>query len=165
MSNEKAHEQGVKTQQRSINMESTTTRKNNENEIRDLLDNFSKAVEARDFDAIEAAYTDEVTVFDVPPPLRSIGKATYRKLWEGWLGMFDGNVKCEIRELKVAAADDVAYAHFLSKISNVGSDGTEHGSWVRVSLGFTKTNDKWLVAHAHASLPFNGETSVEDLQP
>lgn len=146
-------------------MATTTAKIDTENKIRSLFDKFSEAIKARDFDAIEAHYTDDVVVFDVPAPLQSKGKAAYRKLWEGWLGMFSGEIGCEFRELNITASDDVAFAHFLSQISNKLPDGTDHGSWVRVTLGYQKVDGKWLASHVHASLPFNGQTSEEDLKP
>lgn len=142
-----------------------TTRIDAENEIRSLIDRFGEAVKTRDFDTIESYCANDVVVFDVPAPLRSKGKTVYRKAWEDWLGMFSGEIDYDFRELNITASENVAFAHFLSKISNKFPDGTKEGSWVRVTLGYQRTEGKWLVSHVHVSLPFNGQTSEENLNP
>jgi uncharacterized protein (TIGR02246 family) len=128
-----------------------------ESEIRALIDDWAKAVEARDYDRIIEHYDDNVRVFDVPPPLEARGRDTYRKHWEDWLGTFTGKVKCETQGLELVAGDEVAFAHCLTKISDVADDGTESGSWVRVTVGYKKDEGTWKVVHEHASVPFQHE--------
>ena len=124
---------------------------NNENEIRELNERWAAAVEAKDIDAILANYNDDLIVFDVPPPLQVHGKDAYRKNWEHFLDKFKGAVKCEFRDTRVAAGNDVA---FLTTLTRIGEkDIPESGSWIRVTVGYRKTNGKWLATHEHASIP------------
>ena len=123
----------------------------NEQAIRELTDSWKKAVEAKDVDAILANYSDDVIVFDVPPPLQDRGRQAYRKHWEDWLKNFKGAIKCEFRDMQITASDDVA---FLSTLTSIGEkDEKGSGSWVRVTVGYRKINGKWLATHEHASIP------------
>jgi ketosteroid isomerase-like protein len=40
-----------------------------ESEIRSLIENWAKAVRARDIDKVAASHIDDMLMFDVPPPV------------------------------------------------------------------------------------------------
>ena len=50
--------------------------------IRELIEDWAKAVRAKDFDRILAHHSAEVLMFDVPPPLESKGIEAYRETWD-----------------------------------------------------------------------------------
>jgi len=60
-------------------------------ELRDAINDWAAAVEARDIDALLKHYTDDVRVFDVPMPEQIRGKENYRKNWESFLGRIEGS--------------------------------------------------------------------------
>lgn len=116
-----------------------------ETQIHELLNNWAKAVRAKDLEAAVARHTADVIMFDVPMPLQSRGSEEYRKTWElffdhspGGPGSFD------LREVRVTAGDTVAYAH---AIIDVG------GSHARLTIGLRKEDGLWLIAHEHHSYP------------
>ena len=125
-----------------------------EKQIRELNDRWAAAVEAKDIDAILANYTDDAVIFDVPPPLQIKGRDAYRKNWEHFLQKFNGAVKCEFKDTLITAGEDVAFLSTLTRVSE--KDDAESGSWVRVTVGFTKTNGKWSATHEHISIPAGG---------
>ena len=125
-----------------------------EKEIQKLSENWAAAVEKKDVDAILAAYSDDVVVFDVPPPLQVKGLDACRKHWEDWLKNFKGAIKCEFKDTQITAGEDVAFLTTLTRIEE--KDAPESGSWVRVTVGYRKTNGKWLATHEHASIPAGG---------
>ena len=47
-------------------------------EIRGMVERWTKAFSAKDVDRVMELYTDDVVVYDVVPPLQYIGKAAYR---------------------------------------------------------------------------------------
>ena len=145
-------------------MSTATSKKHDENEIRDLIGQWAAAVAQKDVNKIMSFYSDDVRVFDVPPPLQVKGKVGYRKNWEDWLRMFRGDIECTIRDLNITASSDTAFA---SCLTHIGEKGNGSGSWVRVTVGYRRTGDKWLATHEHVSLPFNGQTgeSVSNLKP
>jgi len=126
----------------------------NENEIRRLNDSWAVAVESKDIDAILANYSDDVVVFDVPPPLQIKGLEAYRRNWEHFLTKFKGTVKCEFQDTRITAGDDAAFLTTLTRISE--KKVPESGSWVRVTVGYRKIAGKWLVTHEHISIPADG---------
>jgi uncharacterized protein (TIGR02246 family) len=122
-----------------------------EKEIRKLSESWEAAVEKKDVDAILAAYSEDVVVFDVPPPLQVKGREAYRKHWEDWLKIFKGDIKCEFKDTQITAGEDVA---FLTTLTRIGEkEIPESGSWVRVTVGYQKKDGKWLATHEHASIP------------
>ena len=63
----------------------TPTSKNqidNESQIRELVENWARAVRNEDMDGVLAHHADDIVMFDVPPPLQSKGIDAYKKTWE-----------------------------------------------------------------------------------
>ncbi len=121
------------------------TRKSDENAIRTLVEEWTRAVRAKDMAGVLANHTDDIVMFDVPMPLQSKGMEEYKKTWElffdhspGGPGAFD------LSELHVVAGDSVAYCHALVRIFD---------SKVRVTIGLRKEDQRWLIAHEHHSYP------------
>jgi ketosteroid isomerase-like protein len=54
----------------------------NENQIRELVENWAAAVRARDMEGALAHHANDIVMFDVPLPLQFRGMAEYRKTWE-----------------------------------------------------------------------------------
>jgi ketosteroid isomerase-like protein len=122
----------------------------NETQIRSIVEDWAKAVPAKDMDGVLANHTDDIVMFDVPMPLQSLGMEEYRKTWDlffdhcpGGPGAFD------VTELHVAAGDSVAYCHALVQIFD---------SKVRVTIGLRKEQQQWLIAHEHHSYPIDIES-------
>ncbi|HEX4372542.1 MAG TPA: nuclear transport factor 2 family protein, partial [Puia sp.] len=69
-------------------------KKDNEAQIKELIENWAKAVRDRDIDAILAHHSKDMVMFDVPEPFQSIGIDEYRKTWDMFFtytrqGVFD----------------------------------------------------------------------------
>lgn len=125
----------------------------NEEAVRAVTESWAEAIRAKDYDKLMEHYADDVVVFDVPPPLRKQGKDVYRQSWEGWLGQFTGEITCEFKDMEISAGDNAAFLHTLTRIGDIKPDGSESGSWVRVTVGFEKRDGRWLATHEHASIP------------
>jgi uncharacterized protein (TIGR02246 family) len=121
-------------------------------EIRAAVDQWTAAIEARDFDALLKLYSDDVRVFDVPAPEQIRGKEPYRRNWESFLARIKGDVKCDFREMEIFADHDLGFMHTLTSIHAADLD-PDHCPWVRVTVGFQKINSKWIVVHEHISVP------------
>jgi ketosteroid isomerase-like protein len=72
----------------------------------------------------------------------------------------------EIQDLRIAAGDNVALSHHLTRCGAIES-GEEKASWMRVTVRYRKANGKWLVVHEHFSAPFDMESgnALLDLKP
>lgn len=132
-----------------------------ESEIRDLVNEWMNAVRDKDFDKIMSHYSDDVTAFDVPPPLQIKGAGSVRENIINWLTMFEGPAHVEFKDQKITADENVAFLHTLTSVT---PENEHHRSWVRVTVCYEKVGGRWLVTHEHASLPFNGQSTVEGLQ-
>jgi uncharacterized protein (TIGR02246 family) len=124
-----------------------------EAEIRALIDRWAKAVHAGDIDNVLADHTDDVVMFDVPPPNEVRGMDAYRETWPPFFDYQRQGAVFDIVSLEVTAGTDVAFAHALLRC------GTEEGflrdpdNRLRLTLGLRKRNDRWAVAHEHHSFP------------
>lgn len=84
---------------------------NNETEIRNLIESWAKAVRAREIDGVLTGHTDDMVMFDVPPPVVVAGIDAYRKTWpEFFKWQRQGGGSFDIVSLDVTAGDDVAFA-------------------------------------------------------
>ena len=124
-----------------------------ESEIKSLLDTWSAAVAAKDVDGLMTLYAPDIVYFDVVPPLRFSGSAEVRKNFERWFDLWASGIKSETRDLRILASGDTAAAFKLHRASGTRKDGREVGLWVRVTVCFRRSGDRWLIAHEHVSLP------------
>lgn len=124
----------------------------NEQLINGIIDNWAKAVRAKDIPAILAHHSPDILLFDVPEPLvQSKGIDAYRVSWEqvfyNWYGE-DGQF--EVTELNVTAGNDVAFCTGI-----INCSGTDKGEKVhikvRLTTGLKKMNNQWIITHEHHS--------------
>ncbi|HVV24186.1 MAG TPA: nuclear transport factor 2 family protein [Pseudonocardiaceae bacterium] len=128
-----------------------------EAEIRTLLETRTRALAARDGATLVAADDAEIVVFDaVAPFVVRGGETTARK--QEWLAAYRTGIGHEIRDLEITAGADVAFCHFLVRISGTMLDDTEVGMWVRATSCLRRGDDGWLIVHEHASVPFDADT-------
>jgi len=57
------------------------TKKNDEAEIKRVIEGGVEAIRARDIDGVMSIYAQEVVSFDIVPPLRYLGADAFRKRW------------------------------------------------------------------------------------
>ncbi len=138
-----------------------------EAEIRALMENWVSAVRANDINGIVSHYSTDILAFDAIAQLQFKGKEAYRKHWEACLAMCPGPMIFEIHDLDIAAADDVAFSHALTRCGAQDENGKEKASWMRATVGYRKISGKWMVVHEHWSAPFDMESgkALFDLEP
>jgi uncharacterized protein (TIGR02246 family) len=124
----------------------------NEEQIRQLIENWTAAVKRKDINNILAHHSEDLIMFDVPPPFQSVGIDAYRKTWDTFfkytkLGVFD------IQELKIIADDNVAFCIATMKCEDsTGGKGFEPLNF-RLTVGFKKIDNQWTIVHEHHSVP------------
>jgi uncharacterized protein (TIGR02246 family) len=124
----------------------------NEEQIRQLIENWTAAVKRKDINNILAHHSDDLIMFDVPPPFQSAGIDAYRKTWDTFFkytkpGVFD------IHELKIFADDNVAFCIATMKCEDsTGGKGFEPLNF-RLTVGLKKIDDQWMIVHEHHSIP------------
>jgi ketosteroid isomerase-like protein len=142
-------------------------KKNDEAEIKRVLEGGVEAVRARDIDGVMSIYAPELVAFDLVPPLRYVGADAYRKPWEEVFSSFQGPIGYEIHDLSITVGDDVAFTHSLNLISGTMNTGHKTDLWVRCTACLRKINGKWLIVHTQVSVPVDLEQgkAVLSLKP
>jgi uncharacterized protein (TIGR02246 family) len=135
-------------------MQTETSGMRDEAEIRGLIDDWVKAVRARNIGGVLAHHTDDVVMFDVPPPVAVRGIAAYRETWPpffDWQEKGDGTF--EIAELDVTAGDTVAFATALLRCGSKEELAKDSAPHLRLTIGLRKIEGAWKIAHEHHSFP------------
>ena len=127
---------------------------NDEAAIRRLIENWAAAVRAKDLGGVVAHHTDDVLMFDVPPPVAVRGIAAYRDTWPPFFtALTQGDAAFDIVELNVTAGETVAFATALLRCAPA-EDLARHGTpWLRLTLGLRRVDGSWQIAHEHHSFP------------
>jgi uncharacterized protein (TIGR02246 family) len=124
-----------------------------EAEIRRLIEHWAKAVHAGDMDGVLADHTEDIVMFDVPPPNEVRGKTAYRDTWPSFFTWQTQGAAFEIVSLEVIAGNDVAFAHALLRCGTVEELQKDPKNRLRLTIGLRKINGRWAVAHEHHSFP------------
>jgi uncharacterized protein (TIGR02246 family) len=127
---------------------------NNEILIRQLVENWAKAVRNKDMGNILAHHADDIVMFDVPEPFQSIGIDAYRKTWDIFFKYTEPGV-FDIQQLKVIADENVAFCIATMKCSDKSAGGDYVPLDFRLTIGLKKINDEWTIIHEHHSIPSN----------
>ena len=91
--------------------------------IRDLVEDWAKAVRVKDFDGILAYHSAEMLMFDVPPPLESKGIDAYRETWDLFYSAQPDPIAFDIQRMNVVAGSDVAFVAALMRCAEKGRNG------------------------------------------
>jgi PhnB protein len=137
-------------------------------QIQAIIEDYAEGLRNKDADRCVSHYADGIVQFDLAPPLENRGKETARKNLAEWFKTFAGPIGVEITGLEISAGGDAAFAHCLNHISGTSTRGQKNDHWVRISIGFEKTDGNWLVTHEHVSVPFYMDGSFRaalDLKP
>jgi uncharacterized protein (TIGR02246 family) len=133
-----------------------------EDRIRTLIERWAAAVHAGDMDGVLADHSDDIVMFDVPPPHDGVrGIQAYRETWPPFFEWQARGASFEIVALDVAAGDTVAYAYALLRCGSQAELAQHPERRLRLTVGLRKEQDRWVVAHEHHSfaLPDDGDAT------
>jgi uncharacterized protein (TIGR02246 family) len=131
-----------------------------EKEIRKLIERWAVAAHACDLDTVLAEHTDDIVMFDVPPPQEGArGIEAYRATWPGFFEWQAQGATFDILELDVTAGVDVAFAWALLRCGTPEENAAHPERRLRLTVGLRKEDGRWRVAHEHHSFP--DETPLE----
>jgi uncharacterized protein (TIGR02246 family) len=126
----------------------------NETQIRELVENWAKAVRAKDITGVVAHHTDDVLMFDVPPPVAVRGISAYQDTWPPFFeALTEGKGAFDIVELGIAAGDTVAFATALLRCGSTEELAKDDTPRLRLTIGLRKVDGVWKIAHEHHSFP------------
>ncbi len=121
--------------------------------VRELIENWAKAVRAKDYSGILAHHAADMVMFDVPPPFESRGIEAYRKSWDLFFSMQPEPIAFDIQRMNIVAGADVAFAVALMRCEECGNDGKRIGLDFRLTIGLRKMEGQWTIVHEHHSIP------------
>jgi ketosteroid isomerase-like protein len=109
---------------------------------------------ARDIDGVLTAHTNDMVMFDVPPPVVVKGIDAYRETWPAffkWQRQSDGTF--DIVSLDVTARDNVAFATAVLRCGSKEELKKDATPRLRLTIGLRKEGGRWQIAHEHHSFP------------
>jgi uncharacterized protein (TIGR02246 family) len=123
-------------------------------DIEKLITRWADAVHQGDMGGVLAHHSDDIVMFDVPPPYDGVrGIAAYRETWPGFFDWQAQGASFEIVSLDVTAGSDVAFAHALLRCGTPQDLSDKPQNRLRLTLGLRKESGQWVVAHEHHSFP------------
>lgn len=127
-----------------------------EQTIRELIEARADAMRRKDAAAAVALFADDIVAFEMVPPLALPSAAVNNvQAMAGWFAGWEGPIEIEIRNLRIYADGDVAFAHSLNRLAGTRLGGGRTDMWMRSTLGFRRTGDGWRIVHGHTSVPFD----------
>ena len=133
-----------------------TESKEDQAQIRQLMEQSAVAMRARDAARLVARYAPEIVQFSLAPPLQHAGSEVRDP--DGlrrWFSGFEGPIDYEIRDLAVTSGGEVAFCHSLNRLSATPRGSAEpFDLWFRSTIGLRKIDGAWRIVHEHMSTPF-----------
>jgi uncharacterized protein (TIGR02246 family) len=121
-------------------------------QIRTLIERWAEAVRSGDMSGVLADHSDDIVMFDVPPPYEGVrGIDAYRETWPPFFNWQAQGASFDIVSLDVTAGEDVAYAHALLRCGTQQDLAENPDNRLRLTLGLRKEDGRWVVAHEHHS--------------
>jgi ketosteroid isomerase-like protein len=119
-----------------------------EAQIRELIENWAKAISSGDREAILAHHSSDLLMFDFPPHIVK-GLDEYDKTWDFFFDSPKGPISFVPSDLQVTAGSDVGFVSCF-----IHCDGTSAGPLdLRFTAGLRKINGEWTIIHEHHSVP------------
>jgi uncharacterized protein (TIGR02246 family) len=134
----------------------TSEQRASESAIRELIERWTTAVQARDLDGVLADHSDDIQMFDVPPPNELRGIEAYRETWPPFFEWLKRGAVFELLSLDVTAGADVAFATVLLRCGTQEELSEDPDNRLRLTLGLRKEDGRWVVSHEHHSFPARG---------
>ncbi|MGH3051480.1 MAG: nuclear transport factor 2 family protein [Gaiellaceae bacterium] len=134
-------------------MSMATEQQATESTIRELIERCAAAVRAGELESVLADHSQDIQMFDVPPPNEVRGIEAYRKTWPPFFEWLKQGAVFEIASLDVTAGDDVAFATALLRCGTEEELRKDPDNRLRLTIGLRKEGGRWVVSHEHHSFP------------
>jgi uncharacterized protein (TIGR02246 family) len=124
-----------------------------EQEIRDLIERWSRAVRNENRAEIRKDHDADILMFDVPPPFQSRGIDEYMATWETFFSSAEKPVRFDFTDIEITAGADVAFATAVGHCVHFDKEGRRESLDFRLTMGLRKIGRRWRITHEHHSLP------------
>jgi ketosteroid isomerase-like protein len=124
-------------------------------QIKGVIEAWAEAVRRHDLFGILAHHEQDIVMFDVLPPLQSLGIDEYKKTWDLFFRYHKPSQAFDIEELAITAGEDVAFAVAIMRCGSGTSSGPpEKGGFLfRLTIGLRNIDGNWRIVHEHHSVP------------
>ena len=131
---------------------------NDNEQIRELIERWALAVHTGDVEAVLSDHTDDIVMYDVPPPYEGVrGIDAYRATWPGFFEWQASGASFEIESLEVVAGTEIAFAYALVRCGTRDDLADKPGNRLRLTVGLVKREGRWAVQHEHHSFPHDDD--------
>jgi len=110
------------------------------------------AVRNKDIHKNLAHHADDIVMFDVPEPFKSVSIDEYRKTWNLFFAYTKQSV-FDIQSRKVFADENVAFCFAEMKCSDKSDTPDFVVLPFRLTIGLKKIDNQWTIIHEHHSIP------------
>lgn len=124
-----------------------------EADIRQRVEDWAKAIHAKNIDAVMSLYASDIVSFDIDPPLRYAGTDKKRRAWQAFFAAHAGSITYELHELTITLHGELSFVHSLNHVVGTLAGGHASDMWVRWTACFRQIDGVWLVLHDHVSVP------------
>lgn len=138
-----------------------------EEQIKTVLEERISSIHDKNLQGVLDLYAPDVVSFDIGEPLQNNGIETIKTRLENWFASYQSPINQEMSNLVVSAGEEVAFCSCLGRTHGTSIKGEKFDMWYRVTTGFRKFGDKWLITHDHVSEPIDLKTGkgLFDLKP
>ena len=130
----------------------TSENSSEEKHIRQLVEEWASAVRRKDLEGILRHHSEDIVMFDVPPPFQMRGLKAYEETWHLYFTMSTDPPVFDIQSIEITAGAEVAFAVALMRCAYF-ENGKEINLDFRLTIGFRKIEDQWTFVHEHHSIP------------
>jgi ketosteroid isomerase-like protein len=121
--------------------------------IRQRVEDYAKAISAKDIDAVMSFFGPNLVSFDIAiNTLRYVGADGKRREWQKAFAAY-GSIDYEVSDLNVTTDGGFALVHALNHVKGTLASGQTTDMWVRWTACFCRIDNLWLVVHDHVSVP------------
>jgi uncharacterized protein (TIGR02246 family) len=121
--------------------------------IQSLVEHWARAVRTKDLNGILANHSQDILMFDLPPPLQSEGIEAYKKTWDLFFSWAQDSGVFDIRRMNITAGDEVAFVTALMRCAGREKNGDKTELDFRLTMGLRKIDGLWTIVHEHHSIP------------
>lgn len=125
-----------------------------ERRLRGLIERWARAVGGCVLEGVVADRTEDVVMFDVPPPHEGVrGIEGYRTTWPPFFEWLRGGACFGLVSLEVTAGGDMAFAQAPSRLRHAGGSAQGPGAPPPAHVRAAQRGGRRAVAHEHRSFP------------
>ncbi|MFD0749817.1 YybH family protein [Mucilaginibacter calamicampi] len=134
--------------------------------IKKLTENFVAAFNSGNVDAMMSNYVpdESFVIFDVVPRAEYCGAEVYRGYWLEMFSHFEGKPHLSIKDQGITVGGDAGFGYSFQHVTGKSKQGDEVNRTVRVTNGYRKIGDNWLIALEHVSIPVDLKTGMAVFQ-